>query len=91
MSRGGATDGRWRSDGREIFYVSSDRQLVAAEVSFSNGAFEVGAVRRLFALNDSQNGTYAVMADGRFLMLTASEPAPDQPLTLIQNWDAGVR
>ena len=71
--------------------MSADRQLIAADVGVKDGAFGVGAARRLFALNDSQNGTFAAMADGRFLMLTASEPAPDQPLTLIQNWDAGVR
>ena len=29
VSRGGGAEPRWRSDGRELFYVSADRRLMA--------------------------------------------------------------
>ncbi len=94
VSAAGAIDARWRNDGREIFYVSlvsSPGQLMAAEVAVDNGAVEVGSVRRLFNLNESSNNAFAATKDGRFLMLIAAGPAFDKPLTLIQNWPAGLR
>ncbi len=88
---GGGGDARWRPDGREVFYTSSDRQLMAAEVVIENDVLEVRTVRRLFALSDSHNGMFAPMIDGRLLMLTAPERPLDQPLTLMQNWSAGLK
>jgi hypothetical protein len=46
---------RWREDGREIFYVSLDRQLRAPEVTTKSGTLEVGAVRSMFALRRSMS------------------------------------
>ncbi len=84
---------RWRDDGREIFYVSSlDRQLMAAEVTTKSGTLEVGAVRSLFAINESGPPMFDVTADGqRFLRFTFPEQKSAQPLTLIQNWASGLK
>ena len=84
---------RWREDGREIFYVSSlDRQLMAAEVTTKSGTLEVGAVRSLFAINESGPPMFDVTADGqRFLRFTFPEQKSAQPLTLIQNWASGLK
>ena len=83
---------RWREDGREIFYVNLDRQLMAAEVSTKSGTLEVGAVRSLFTPNESGPGMFDVMADGqRFLFFTFPEQKSARPLTLIQNWASGLK
>lgn len=42
----------WRADGRELYYVGPDRQLMAASVSTSP-ALSVGESRRLFRLPDA--------------------------------------
>ena len=83
---------RWREDGREIFYMSLDRQLMAAEVTTKSGTLEVGAVRSLFAMNESGPPTFDVTADGqRFLRLMFPKQKSTQPLTLIQNWASGLK
>ena len=83
---------RWREDGREIFYVSLDRQLMAAEVTTKSGTLEVGTVRSLFAINETGPPIFDVTADGqRFLRFTFPERKSAQPLTLIQNWAAGLK
>jgi len=82
---------RWREDGREIFYASLDRKLMAAEVTTKTGTLEVGAVRSLFAINESGPPMFDVTADGRrFLRFTFPEQKSAQPLTLIQNWASGL-
>jgi eukaryotic-like serine/threonine-protein kinase len=50
VSRGGGAEPRWRADGRELFYVSSDRRLMA--VPTTNGpAFEASTPAALFEIN----------------------------------------
>ena len=83
---------RWREDGREIFYVSLDRQLMAAEVTTKSGTLEVGAGRSLFAMNESGPPMFDVTADGqRFLRFTFPAQKSALPLTLIQNWASGLK
>ena len=91
ISTDGGTYPRWRADGREIFYVSSNNTLAAAAVSVSGASLEVGAVRALgipgFA--GATSYMYDVSADGqRFLVAAPREQKASTPLTLIQNWPA---
>jgi serine/threonine-protein kinase len=81
---------RWRQDGKEIFYVSPDRQLMAAEVALKGTTLEVGAVRPLFELVDGVPD-FDVSADGqRFLLSSAPQQQLAEPITLIQNWAAAL-
>lgn len=50
ISPAGAVTGspRWRRDGKELFYLASDYQLMAAEVNTAGASFGVTAVRPLF-------------------------------------------
>ena len=48
ISAGGGNVPRWRRDGKEIFYVTADGQLMAAEVIARNGTPEVGKAQKLF-------------------------------------------
>ena len=82
---------RWRQDGSEIFYVAPDGQLMAAEVAIKGATLAVGAVRPLFSLGNAF-AAFDVSADGqRFLMLASPEQKSVEPLTLIQNWAAGLK
>ncbi|MGO9257124.1 MAG: protein kinase domain-containing protein [Bryobacteraceae bacterium] len=95
-SAGGALP-RWRGDGKEIFYEAPDRQMMAAEVAVKGGALEVGQVRALFRSPGGNTAgasarAYDVTADGqRFLIPVPAEEKAPQPLTLIQNWAAGLK
>jgi hypothetical protein len=85
---------RWRQDGKEIFYMGPDRRLMAAEIEAKGGTLEVGQVRLLFsAIGTTQgNPLYDASMDGQhFLLRTFPEQKTGDPLTLVQNWTAGLK
>ena len=90
ISSGGAGDPRWRGDGQELFYVSKDLDIMAAEVHESAAAFRVGPAHRLFRLQLPDNaGFYDVARDGkRFLVNARTVSEQTAPLTLVANWPA---
>ena len=82
---------RWSHDGRELFYVSADRRLMAVPVR-TTPMIEVGSPSPLFALQGRAWSDFAVTADGkRFLAVVPQAFAGEQPLTVILNWTAEVR
>ncbi len=85
----------WRSDGKELYYLSADRKLMVVEVK-PGGSFEALAPRALFdlapvrALGDASS--YAVTAAGdRFLFVTAREEAASLQFTVVTNWAAEAK
>ncbi|MEQ1760493.1 MAG: protein kinase [Vicinamibacterales bacterium] len=94
VSTAGGDLPRWRRDGTEVFYVDPDRKIVAAAVNGRGASFEVGAVKPLFetSIVTGMRHGYAVTADGqRFLINTDSEQAAATPITVVTNWDAGLK
>ena len=88
-----AYEPRWRSDGREIYYLSSDRQLMAVPVS-PGPSF--GLPKPLFQTHVppgviATRTHYVPSRDGqRFLINTAVEsPAPS--ITVVRNWTAVLK
>jgi hypothetical protein len=82
----------WRSDGRELYYVSPDGAMMAAAIKISGTTVEPARPVMLFPTRmvgggaDIQLGRqYDVTADGRFLVNTLLNEAP-APITLLQNW-----
>jgi eukaryotic-like serine/threonine-protein kinase len=99
VSTGGATQPRWRRDGRELFYIAADQKLMAAPVKTS-GDFESGSPQALFAsaiVTADRNGRdfgYQPSADGkRFLVNVAAggEGASAPPLTVWLNWQGALK
>lgn len=99
VSTAGGTHPRWRSDGSEIFYIStSDNKLMAAAVNGQGSAFRVGVVKALFDISQRAGARnqyayqYDVTPDGqRFLLndlVRQQELAP--PITVVMNWDAAL-
>ena len=104
LSAGGGVHPRWRADGREIFYVAPDGRLMATPVTIgSNGqSLETGTPLPLFTPRMASGGTilspgalarpvYAVSADGRFLINTVMDDETVAPITVVLNWDEGLR
>jgi serine/threonine protein kinase/Tol biopolymer transport system component len=48
ISAGGGTSPAWRRDGKELFYLSPDRKLVAVPITLSARGLEAGTARVLF-------------------------------------------
>jgi hypothetical protein len=90
ISAAGGSHPRWRGDRKELFYVSLDNKLMAAEIEGVPEELRIGTVQPLFAIHPpSQFGySYDVMADGqRFLVNTDVGTVP--PLTVVTNWKSG--
>jgi hypothetical protein len=93
ISTNGGIKPRWRRDGKEIFYLSPEGQLMAAEVRISSETVEVGTTRALFGGIPTSNGYgYDISADGqRILATVAKQQKSNEPITLVQNWAAGLQ
>jgi Tol biopolymer transport system component len=97
ISPAGGMQPEWRADGRELFYISSDRKLMAVPVTAEDETFSAGVPRALFDVNLPEPtapfpGDYAVSADGqRFLLNTLAEQPQVPPLTIVLNWPASQR
>lgn len=88
ISTAGGRQPLWRSDGKELFFVSDDRKFYAAEIRTTSG-FDFGAPQFLFDLPaDVWNvrNSYVPSRDGqRFLVNTLIETATS-PINVIVNW-----
>jgi len=97
VSTSGGISPRWRADGKELYYIAPDGKLMAAPIAASGATIEPGTPVALFQTRiygggtDLNGGTsYGVSRDGRFLINTVLEDDAS-PITLLQNWAAGLR
>jgi len=95
ISRGGS-EPRWRRDGKELFYLSSDGKIMAVPVKTGN-TFEAGVPVTLFqthmrqAISAQDMFSYAVTEDGKkFLVNTKVESTSAAPLSVVLNWTADL-
>ena len=92
VSTGGATQPRWRRDGKELFYLGLDRRLWAVPIGVApdGQSVNVGTPAALFKTNVGGPGLsqreYEASRDGqRFLIDDPLQDIP-APIVLIQNW-----
>jgi len=93
-SAGGSTP-RWRSDGKELYYMAADSTLIAAGVDTRGSVFQVGALHSLFHL-ELRNGVtrlgpggvagYDASPDGKWFVVNSPPAGNPPPITLITNW-----
>ena len=91
LSTAGGTQPTWRGDGKELFYLSTDRKLMAVPIALGANV-EPGTPHELFA-NAGITG-YAPSPDGqRFLVNVPAggEGAAAPPITVVLNWTAGLK
>jgi eukaryotic-like serine/threonine-protein kinase len=89
ISSGGGTVPVWSRDGRELYFLSADRKLMAIEIG-SGKTLNLHAPKKLF---DTRATFYDVSNNGRFLMTVPSEQAAPSsvPLTVVFSWHAGLK
>jgi len=97
ISTWGGSHPRWRRDGKELFYVTPENELVAVEVrtatSAGRMALTIGRSRRLFATHFPEGyHPYVVSADGeRFLISTAADGATSSSIFAVVHWTADLK
>ena len=94
VSTGGGEEPRWRGDGKELFYISSDSKMMAVPVTIGAN-FDAGAPVALFQavprqpVSTNDQFVYDVARDGqRFLILTQVKRPESRPMSVILNWSA---
>jgi eukaryotic-like serine/threonine-protein kinase len=94
VSTDGGYEPRWRADGREIYYLSEDRKLMAVSVGPgpSFGVPQALFQTRVPAGVTANRTHYVPSRDGqRFLVNTqTSDPSPT-PIIVVLNWTAGLK
>jgi Tol biopolymer transport system component len=98
VSTNGGGQPQWRRDGRELFYVSADRKLMAVEVNGNGPTFEAGTPKELFVLRIQAIGLpgprnyYAASKDGqRFLVVKVPGDPTGSPTAVVLNWTADLK
>src|SRR5262249_22697073 len=98
VSSSGGIDPQWRADGRELFFIGADKELMAVSVT-TEGRFEADTPTALFStdldptgLGISGRNQYVVSADGtRFLLNQPRPDAPSSPIVVVVNWQSALR
>jgi eukaryotic-like serine/threonine-protein kinase len=99
VSNGGGSQARWSRDGKEIFYFAPDSSLMAVSVKTDGGTFQPGVPKALFraAVLGGTGGGPGVAwrwdsPDGqRFLINTTIEDTAGSPVTVVLNWQSGMK
>jgi eukaryotic-like serine/threonine-protein kinase len=94
VSTAGGVRPNWRKDGKELFFFSTDQQVMAVDVNQKGASLQLGTPHALFKATTVSvaNGPYSVSADGKkFVMNTVSPQSITEPLTLITNWLADLK
>jgi Tol biopolymer transport system component len=92
VSAGGGYEPRWRADGREIYYLSDDRRLMAVSVG-AGPSF--GIPKPLFQTHVPPGVTalrthYVPNRDGQRFLVNVATDTVASPITVVVNWTALV-
>ena len=92
VSTQGGGQARWRSNGKELFYLALDGKLMAVDVK-PGSTLEVGIPKILFDTQIAVNpiiDQYAVTPDGQRFLVNVPLPG-SSTLTVLVNWTALLR
>jgi eukaryotic-like serine/threonine-protein kinase len=92
ISSGGGSFPKWGSGGRELFYVSLNDKLMAADLKLGKDSVEASAPHELFPLPTPTINfiPYDVTADGQRFLVQAP-PQQASALSVIVDWPALVK
>ena len=87
VSTAGGIEPRWRRDGKELFYLTTDGKVMAVEVH-TDAAFEVSTPQALFVtpFKNASGWRYDVTPDGQRFLVNRPVDEESSPITLVQNW-----
>jgi hypothetical protein len=94
VSINGGQSPRWKSDGKELFFVSPDAEMMAVDIAL-DPVNSRAVPHRLFPLKSADPtdlANYDVRPDGQqFLILMSQRGTQDAPITVVLNWWAELR
>jgi eukaryotic-like serine/threonine-protein kinase len=92
VSVAGGAQPRWRGDGRELFFVDNEGQMMSATVE--RGSPRVGVPKRLFdtgLIPDPTINQYAVAGDGLKFLVLEPRKGFQETYHVILNWPATLK
>jgi Tol biopolymer transport system component len=96
ISTSGGYQPQWRRDGKELYYATVDRKLMAVDISTSGDSLKAGLPHALFDIHFDTTPTtsvaYAPSRDGQRFLVTASvDQARPSPIAVAVNWAANLK
>ncbi len=86
VSVSGGSRPRWKGDGREIYFMSADNEMIATPVRLATNV-EVGQPRPLFRIDPAGWRDYDVTPDGERFLAVAVVPVQDaDAIAVTANW-----
>jgi hypothetical protein len=92
VSLKGGLQPQWRADGRELFYLTPEAELMAVPIEYGgDGSLRPGVPTRLFrtglgAIQGAVMHSYAVARDGQRFLFDVVVEHLAAPISLILNW-----
>jgi eukaryotic-like serine/threonine-protein kinase len=93
VSTTGGCQPLWRKDGKELFYLTMDGKLMAAEVK-SGAALQTGIPQMLFQSRTTVSPIYiqyCATADGKKFLIRDPAGEDVAPFTVVLNWTAALK
>ncbi len=85
---------RWRRDGKELFYISPNSEMMAVPVE-AGPVFHAGNPQPLFETDIVDSGirtgplSWDLAADGKRFLIVSPKSPYTASVTLVLNWQAG--
>jgi eukaryotic-like serine/threonine-protein kinase len=95
VSNAGGEQPKWRSDGKELFYLAPDGKMMAVPVTVGAN-FDAGTPVALFQANPremiatSERFDYDVSKDGQRFLINTELKSGLTPMSVVVNWTAGL-
>lgn len=93
VSNAGGDQPKWRSDGKELFYLAPDSRMMAVPVN-TGANFDPGTPAALFQANPrdlvatSEQFSYDVSKDGQKFLINTQLKTGTAPMSVVLNWSA---
>jgi Tol biopolymer transport system component len=96
ISNGGGYQPRWRRDGKELLYFTSDGYLMSVDVTLTP-SFKAGTPRRLFrapifggggSINETR---WDLTPDGKRFLINTTSGDQASPIAVVVNWQTALK
>ncbi len=96
ISTNGGYHVAWRRDGKELFYLGSDKKMMAVDVHADGPTFVAGTPKPLFDVRvpsfNSAQAQFTVTVDGqKFLVANSFGELSAAPIEVVLNWTAALK